>query len=55
MKNFKILAQIWIKYIIMKGNVMNFFGEGMLWLLNNPWAWLGFGQTQWRRGGETFG
>ena len=43
-----------MKYVSMEGNVMDFLGEGMLWLLNGPWACLGFGQAQWHEGGETF-
>ena len=45
-----------MKYVsMMKGNIKNFLGKKMLWLLNGPWACLGFVQTQWRGGGETFG
>jgi hypothetical protein len=38
MKKFKNFVQIWKKYISMEGNVMDFLGEGMLWLLNGPWV-----------------
>ena len=34
---------------------MDFWLEGMLGLLNGPQACVGFGQAQWREGGEAFG
>jgi hypothetical protein len=41
-----------MKYISMEVNVLDFWWEGMLSLLNGPWACLGFKQAQWRKGGE---
>jgi hypothetical protein len=37
MKNFINFVQIWMKYVSMELNVMDFWWEGMLWLLNGPW------------------
>ena len=50
MKNFIKYVQILMKYVSMEGNVMDFWWEGMLWLLNGPWACLEFGQAHWREG-----
>ena len=44
-----------MKYVNIEGNAMDFWWERMFRVLNGPWACLGFGQAQWREGGEAFG